>query len=192
MSPGTIARTRRSATRRLISGIGIELGIFSAMVTRPLLPRARDPGKTDRKFDPTDLARPANCGGCAPIQGLHLRAGAFCASGRSIRRVGGARRTSTAALTLRAALRDIGHVMVGEMKDRVCQLVGSLRRRAVLGRFGSPAAQVIEDAADDLRIVNQRDDTHRRLDSVAAARVSAPRTAACFAHSPRTRLESQR
>jgi len=41
---------------------------------------------TDRKFDPTVLARPANCGGCAPIQGLQvLRAGAFCSSGRSIR-----------------------------------------------------------------------------------------------------------
>jgi len=55
---------------------------------------------TDRKFDPTVLARPANCGGCAPIQGLQdLRAWAFCSSGRSIRNARYGKMATISAIT---------------------------------------------------------------------------------------------
>ena len=44
---------------------------------------------TDSKFDPTVLARHANGGGCAPIQGLRvLRGGSILPSGGSIRNAG--------------------------------------------------------------------------------------------------------
>ena len=64
---------------------------------------------------------------------------------------------------VRAALRDIGHWVVGDGDERISRPVGLLTGRASLGGLGRPAAEVLEDAPYHARVVDQRDHAHRAV-----------------------------